>query len=170
MPGIMFAIILGIGLLLQGQATELPEIDLYDIEQGKAIIKMNNSLEAQNNVNRMVQSVTGFADRTSVLEFNGFCVRIPTPPTKIQNQWLDTTIQDVFLYLDPAYEPVLQLFDVRWPSRYWVRFSYDARPFLKEIGVWEMVKSSYRRDRQQQQHNSSKYMLVIPARGRLSER
>lgn len=53
---------------------------------------------------------------------------------------MDTKVQDVFLYLGNHHKPVLLLFSAAWPNRYFVNFSTDVRPFLKDLGVWELVK------------------------------
>ncbi len=139
-------ILLAIGLVSSGtaQASSLPKVDLFDTRKGKAIQEFENSPVVQAEVELWLQSISGFADRTNVLEFqNGYCLRIPTSPVQVKNKWIDTSIQDVFLILDPTHKPVLLIFDVNWPKRYFVDFSYDVRPFLKKLGIWETVKSSF---------------------------
>lgn len=134
------------GLLCTGsaQASESPKFDLFDIKEGKAILEFENSATIQDEVKLWLQSITGLANRTTILGFQkGYCLRISLTPLQVKNKWIDASTQSVFLILDPSYEPVLLIFDTNWPGRYLVRFSYDVRPFLMKLGIWEMVKSSF---------------------------
>ncbi|ETT54324.1 hypothetical protein BSK66_25040 [Paenibacillus odorifer] len=138
--------ILVFGLLSAGniQAFALPKADLFEIKEGKAILEFENSAVIQDEVKLWLRSITGFTNRTNILEFqNGYCLRIPISPMQVKNKWIDASIQDVFLMLDPTHKPVLLIFDVNWPKRYFVDFSHDIRPFLKKLGIWETVKSSF---------------------------
>lgn len=126
------------------QASALPKADLFEIKEGKAILDFENSAAIQDEVKLWLQSISGLADRTNILEFqDGYCLRIPIYPKQVNNKWIDASIRDVFLMLDPNYKPVLLIFDEDWPKRYLVHFSHDVRPFLKELGIWETVKSSF---------------------------
>jgi len=143
---IILTIIFTIGLLSIGnaQASLLPKVDLFDVKLGKVTLEIENSYEIQSEVEIWLQSIIGIADRTNILEFqSGYCLRIPTLPMQLKNEWIDTVIQDVFLMLDPTYDPMLLIFDVKWPNRGLVHFSHDVRPFLKKLGIWEVVKSSF---------------------------
>jgi len=126
------------------QATSIPKVDLFDIKEGKAIQEFENSADVQTEVELWLRSISGFSDRANILEFqNGYCLRIPIYPVQVDNIWIDASIRDVFLLMDPTHKPVLLIFDVNWPRRYFVHFTHDVRPFLKKLGIWEMVKSSF---------------------------
>ncbi|QQZ64565.1 hypothetical protein JI735_34610 (plasmid) [Paenibacillus sonchi] len=138
-------ILFAMGLLTSiAQASSLPMVDLFDIRKGEAIQEFESSHVVQAEARLWLQSISGFADRTNILEFqHGYCLRIPIFPVQVKNKWINASIQDVFLILDPTHKPVLLIFDVKWPKRYFMDFSHDARPFLKKLGIWETVKSSF---------------------------
>lgn len=140
------AILLGIGLVILGThpTSSLSKVDLFDIRAGKAILVIENSPSIQGEVNQWLQSIAGISDRESLLDFKeGYCLRIPTAPINVKNKWINTTTDTVFLYLDPSYEPVLLIFDIKWPNRYLVRIKSDVRPLLRNLGIWEKVKTSF---------------------------
>jgi hypothetical protein len=120
------------------------------MKEGKIIWETNNSEEIQTEVKKWIDSIQSFHEIKNLMELarDGYCLRIPTNPIKIKNDIMDTTIQDVFLYLGEDHEPVLLLFDIEWPVRYLVHISADVRPLLKKLGIWDFV-------------NGKKYVHVV---------
>lgn len=138
----LLALLLFVGLSsLAGATPEINNVDLFEIEQGKVVWETNNSDTIQNEAKKWIDSIKGFYDVETILDLgkDGYCLRIPTEPIRVKNELMDTTIQDVFLYLGKDHKPLLLLFDVRWPARYLMHFSADVRPYLKKLGIWKFV-------------------------------
>lgn len=124
-----------------GATPEISKVDLFEIEHGKVVWETNNSDAIQKEAKMWIDTIKASYEVETLLDLgkDGYCLRIPTEPIRVENELMDTTIQDVFLYLGKDHKPVLLLFDVRWPARYLVYFSADIRPFLKELGIWRFV-------------------------------
>lgn len=111
------------------------------LSMGRSLWETNNSDAIQIEAKMWIDTIKASYEVETLLDLgkDGYCLRIPTEPIRVENELMDTTIQDVFLYLGKDHKPVLLLFDVRWPARYLVYFSADIRPFLKELGIWRFV-------------------------------
>ncbi|KIL39068.1 hypothetical protein SD70_22325 [Gordoniibacillus kamchatkensis] len=125
-------------------APEFGDVDLFDMERGKPIWSINNSQAIQKETLQWISSISCFY-RGDLSELNfkegEYCLRIPTYPIRVENDMMNVVIQDVYLYLGDNHAPILLLFDVNWPKRYAVQFRTDVRPFIKELGIWAIVKS-----------------------------
>jgi hypothetical protein len=142
------AILLIVALLLfvpsiQGAMPDKHQIDLFEIGRAEPLWSAPNTEAIQHETHRWVRTITGFYEgNLSEVNFarGEYCLRVPTEPIRVKNEIIDTTIQNVFLYLGDGHKPALLLFDVDWPARYLVYFDADVRPFLKKLGIWETLK------------------------------
>jgi len=137
---LLLCALLGIGVLpaLPGHAAPpLRKVEVFDIDLGKVVARLDNNEDIQQEARRWVKAITGPAVRPMIDPKHGIIIKVPVQPeVQVSNEWMKDSVVDVFLPVSPATldTPLLLLF-TKDNKPLMFTFKYDLRPFLKQYGL-----------------------------------
>jgi hypothetical protein len=114
-------------------ATHLSNIEIFDVKNERVIKLVANSKEIQGEIQQCLKAVKGITKRLIPITKDSKIIKIPIQPSiMVNNQWMNTLIDEVKLILPTNAPPLLMLFDDE-NRPYFFEFDYDVRTLLAKM-------------------------------------
>lgn len=109
------------------------QIEIFDIYKGKVIKAMPAKEGIQEEIYKLLSTVTGLYPELEPIPDKGYMVKVPLePPINLKNQWLDDKVAEVIVIF-PEYEnPHLMAFDSK-SNTFFFTFNGSVDDFLTKI-------------------------------------
>ncbi|PKR78765.1 hypothetical protein CEY16_03135 [Halalkalibacillus sediminis] len=114
-------------------AEELPDIEVFDIQNEEVVQTIPNSDELQSYVAGYVETIDGVCTMINPIPREGFMIKTLFPsPLHVTNQWIDDQIETVIIILPTSDEPYLLMLNGEGRP-YVFSFNADIQDFLDKI-------------------------------------
>ncbi|WP_062104598.1 hypothetical protein [Bacillus niameyensis] len=89
-----------------------PQIQIFDINQGKVIKYVQINTDLQQEAGKFLEGITGVYVKNNPIPNKGFMIRIPLKPNiMVRNQWFDDLVDEVTIIFTDQENPFLMVFD-----------------------------------------------------------
>lgn len=115
-------------------------IEIFDIDKGKVIKKVNSDLEIQKEVEQILNGITDLYRAFEPIPRSGYMIKFPLEPAfYLENDWYQDYVTEVILIF-PAYEnPHIMLFnDENKPYFFTIQASVD--PILTKLDFTPVIQ------------------------------
>lgn len=113
--------------------THLSNIEIFDVKNERVIKLVANSQEIQGEIQQCLKAINGITKRLSPITKDSKIIKIPIQPSiMVNNQWMNTLIDEVKLILPTNAPPLLMLFDDE-NRPYFLEFDYDVKTLLAKM-------------------------------------
>lgn len=93
-------------------AKGLENIEIFDINQSKVVKTAESSPAIQKEVKSYLEGITGIYGRINPIPDKGYMIKIPLEPSlRIENQWLNSVVEEVIILVPEGQKPYLLVFD-----------------------------------------------------------
>jgi hypothetical protein len=114
-------------------ATHLSKIEIFDVRNERVIKLVANSQEIQGEIQQCLKTIKGITKRLSPITKDSKIIKIPIQPSiMVNNQWMNTLIDEVKLILPTSGPPLIMLFDDE-NRPYFLEFDYDVKTLLAKM-------------------------------------
>lgn len=115
------------------QATNFSNIEVFDLKKEQVIEIIANSEIIQGEIKKCLKTNTGITKRFNPIPKEGKIIKIPVEPSvTLNNQWINTLVDEVKLILPTDETPLLMIFDDE-NKPYFLEFEHDITKLLSEI-------------------------------------
>jgi len=127
-------------LISDSRNEESRQIEIFSINKGIVIKKAPSSVVIQNEVIKYLNRITGLYVKVKALPDKGYIIKVPIePPLKIQTEWLDNLVSDVFIiFPDDKTSPYLLILDDK-NRPYFYTFDSSTEMLLKELNLTDIL-------------------------------
>lgn len=114
-------------------ALENVNIELFDINKGCVVNRIESNSTIQKEVESYLKNITGIFSKLNPVPDKGYMLKIPLDtPVMIQNQWLNTFVDEVIIIFPEQEKPYLMVFDNKDRTLFFY-FKGDINVLLKNI-------------------------------------
>ena len=118
---------------------ESPNVEVFDIEQGKVVAKKPVNMEIQNEVFNYVKTVKALYTKVIPFPGKGFVIRVPFEPVrdvsiKLLNDSGIKTLDSVFIIITDTEQPIILVLDSQ-QRPYFYTFNANIQPLLDYLSV-----------------------------------
>ncbi|WP_144512165.1 hypothetical protein [Bacillus sp. FJAT-22090] len=118
--------------LLLVSAQDNTNIELLDIEKNKITTIPTNS-KVQLETKKIIEEVDGIVKKFNPIPNKGYLVKIPlTQSLRLENKWVNTLIDEVFIIIPQEEKPYLLIFDNEHKP-YFFTIKTEIDPLLKTL-------------------------------------
>lgn len=115
------------------RAAEYRKIEVFDVENGKVVQKIENTRQRQHEVHLLINSIDGMYTKANLDFKKGRVFRIPIEPTvHVENQWYSGLLSETYLFQPDNEKPILLLIDDN-NKGYFMKFKKDLQPFINSL-------------------------------------
>lgn len=117
-------------------AFESTTIEIFDINKGYVIKKVDSTPVIQNQVNNCLKGITGIYSKFNPIPNKGYMIKIPfDTPIALQNQWVNAFIDEVIIIFPEQEERYIMVFDNRDKTLFF-GFEGDVDGLLKNLNFY----------------------------------
>jgi hypothetical protein len=110
-----------------------PHIEIIDVSKGEIVEKVPLSPKLQNYVEKFLKGISGVYKKMNPVPSEGHIVKVPLEPNvALNNQWLNTIVDEVILIFTGSESPYLCVFDDE-NRTYFFTFKGETNEFLNEL-------------------------------------
>ncbi|GAX91193.1 hypothetical protein [Effusibacillus lacus] len=133
---LLVTLLVGIALSSPTSLALAANVEVFDVQAGKVVHTVPNSAEIQKEIRLCLGSITGLSERVNVMPKEGRVCKIPIePPVKVENEWVNFLVEEVYLMVSDSEKPLLLLFDDE-NKPYLVEFSHDIGVLVSLMNAW----------------------------------
>lgn len=87
-------------------------IEVFDVIKGDVIRRINSTPSLQNEAENSLKGITGMYTKVKAFPEKGYIIKVPLDPAmEVNNQWLRSKVNDVFIIFPHQESPYLMVLD-----------------------------------------------------------
>lgn len=116
-------------------ATSSKYIEILDIDNNKITEKIPINRVAQLESEKFIQTINNVVKKFKPIPDNGYMIKIPLEPSvHLENEWVNTLINEVIVIIPKGEEPYLLLFDDE-NNTYFFSFKASIEKLLNNFDI-----------------------------------